>query len=73
MVARAGDRSFLLAVFETEERSLEDAWSRLHSASASLRLNIGASVFRAEAPVPLEELLDQAQRELAPLAAAARR
>jgi len=73
LLARIGERTFAVAVFETEDRNLEDAWTRLKGASASLRLNIGASVFRPDSPVLLEELLDQAQRELAPVAAAARR
>ncbi|HXP83095.1 MAG TPA: diguanylate cyclase [Bryobacteraceae bacterium] len=73
LLARIGERGFALAVFETEDRSLEEAWTRLHGAAASLRLNLGAAVFRPDSPVPLEELLEQAQRELAPVAVAARR
>ena len=73
LAARIGERSFGLAVFETGDRTLEDAWSRLNAASASLRLNIGAAVFRPESPAPLEELIEQAGRELAPMAIAARR
>jgi PleD family two-component response regulator len=73
LLARIGERAFAVAVFEAEDRNLEDAWTRLNGASASLRLNVGAAVFRPDSPVPLEELLEQAQRELAPVAAAARR
>jgi PleD family two-component response regulator len=78
LVARLEERGFAFAVFETEDRTLEDAWARLKGASASLKLNIGASVFRPESPLTLEELLAQAEHtldnpQLAPTAAAARR
>jgi PleD family two-component response regulator len=78
LVARLGERGFALAVFETEDRTLEDAWVRLKDASASLKLNLGASVFRPESPLTLDELLEQAvhtldKPQLAPAAAAARR
>lgn len=72
LLARVGERSFAMAIFETEDQALEDAWTRLNCASASSRLNIGASVFRPESPLPLEDLLQQAESELAPVAAAAR-
>jgi PleD family two-component response regulator len=73
LLARIGERAFAVAVFEGEDRNLEDTWTRLHGASSALRVNVGAAVFRPDSPVPLEELLEQAQRELAPVAAAARR
>ena len=72
LVARVTETEFAIAIFETEERSLEDAWSCLRGAASSLRLRIGASVFRPDAPQPLDELLEKARPELAPLAAVAR-
>jgi DNA-binding NarL/FixJ family response regulator len=73
LLARIGERGFAWAVFETGDRTLENAWARLNGASAALRLNVGAAVFRPESPLSLEELLEQAERELAPVAVAARR
>jgi two-component system, cell cycle response regulator len=73
LLARIGERTFGVAVFEAQDRNLEAAWMRLNRASAELRLWIGAAVFRPELPAALEELLEQASSEVAPIAAAARR
>jgi len=73
LVARIGGRRFGIAVHETEQQSWEEAWDRLKTASTGMPLTIGAAVFDPNLPATLEDLLEEAERELAPVAVAARR
>jgi len=66
LVARIGDRRFGIAIFETDIESLEQAWSRIHSAADAHRIAIGAAIFDANRPATLDSLLEQASLDLSP-------
>ena len=73
LLARIGDSQFALAIFDTEIETVEAAWARIHSAAATQRIVIGASIFDSDHPASLEALLAQATRDLAPHAFVMRR
>jgi GGDEF domain-containing protein len=78
LVARIGERRFAFALYEdavceTKHRTWGAAWDRLEAAAAGMHLTLGAAEFDPARPVSLEDLLQQAERELAPIAVAARR
>ena len=70
MLARIGQTRFAMTIFDTDSESVEEAWARMHSAAASRRIRIGAAVFDSERSLPIDILLDQAARDLAPAALA---
>lgn len=72
LVARLGDGYFGIAILETNAESLESAWARFHQGAESHRIRVGAAIFRPEAPVSFDTLLEQATADLAPVALAAR-
>lgn len=71
LTARLDEGTFAISVFETERESVEEAWARLHSATAMRRVALGAAVFDPRRPVSLERLLGQAAGDLLPKAATA--
>lgn len=73
LIARIGEDRFGVIVCETGPLNWGAAWTRLQTASAAAHLTIGAAEFDPEQPATLDTLLEQAERELAPVAAAARR
>jgi PleD family two-component response regulator len=73
LIARIGEDQFGVVVCETDPLSWDAAWARLQTTSAAAHVTIGAAEFDPERPVTLEALLEQAERELAPVAVAARR
>ena len=72
VVARVGDFRFGLGVFDTAGETVEAAWSRLHTAARENRIAIGAAIFDAAHPAPLEMLMEQAELDLTPQAMAVR-
>ena len=68
MLARIGYTRFAMTIFDTDAESVEEAWARMHAAAAGHRIRIGAAVFDADRPLPIDALLDQAARDLAPSA-----
>jgi diguanylate cyclase (GGDEF)-like protein len=72
LVARIGAGQFSLTIFETTAESAEEAWARLHSATAVHSISLGAAVFDPERPLSLDALLECASLDLAPKALASR-
>lgn len=70
MLARIGQTRFAMTIFDTEAESVEEAWARMHSAAAGHRIRIGAAIFDLDRPLPIDVLLEQAARDLAPTALA---
>jgi diguanylate cyclase (GGDEF)-like protein len=70
VIARIGETSFGISIFETDLESLEEAGARLHYFAATHRMQVGAAIFAADRPASLEVLLQQAALELAPAALA---
>jgi PleD family two-component response regulator len=73
LLGRIEETRFGLASFDTELESVEEIWARIHASAASHRILIGAAIFDADRPAPLEALLDQAVLDLTPSALAMRR
>jgi PleD family two-component response regulator len=73
LTARLNDSTLAISIFETERETVEEAWARLHAATAQRRVTLGAAVFDPLHPLPLERLIDQAFRDLTPRAAQAGR
>jgi CheY-like chemotaxis protein len=71
LVARVGLAHLALSILESDKESAEEIWARLHQAAATARLALGAAVYDPQRPVPLEQLLAQAARDLRPVTAAA--
>jgi GGDEF domain-containing protein len=72
VVARVGDFRFGLGVFDAAGESVEAAWSRIHTSARESRIAIGAAIFDAGRPLPLEMLMKQAELDLTPKAMAVR-
>jgi len=72
LLARIGDLRFGLGIFDSSTESLEAAWSRIHSAAREDHIAIGAAIFDARHPAPLELLIEQAELDLTPKAMAMR-
>ena len=70
MLARIGHARFAMTIFDTDAESVEEAWARLHAAAAGHRIRIGAAIFDSDRPLPIDALLEQAARDLAPSALA---
>ncbi len=71
ILARIGHARFAMTIFDTDAESVEEAWARMHAAAAGHRIRIGAAIFDADRPLPIDALLEQAARDLAPSALAA--
>jgi PleD family two-component response regulator len=70
LVARVGRDHLALSVLETAELRAEQIWERLHAATTARGLRLGAAVFDPERPLALDQLLEQAARDLRHSAAA---
>jgi PleD family two-component response regulator len=66
LLGRASDTRLGLVVFDMPVESVEAAWSRIRSAGADHRIDIGAAIFDADHPAGLDSLFDQAIRDLIP-------
>jgi diguanylate cyclase (GGDEF)-like protein len=73
LLARFDGGRFALSVFETDIESAEEAWARMHTATAEHKIVLGAAIYDPARPVSLEGLLEQAALDLAPRALATRR
>lgn len=72
LLARVGDLRFGLGIFDTPAESVESAWTRIHSTGQENRITIGAAMFDFAHPASLEALIEQAEMDLTPKAAAVR-
>ena len=70
LLARIETTRFGMTVFDTEAESVEGAWARMYAALLQHRILIGAAVFSNDQPATLDELLEQAARDLYPNALA---
>jgi len=70
LVARVGLMHLALSVLDSEQESVEEIWARLHSAAADSKISLGVAVFDPERPMGLDRLLELAERDLQPPAAA---
>ena len=70
LLARIGSRRFAIAVFDTEQETVEEAWMRIRVAAAESRIEVGVSIFDRSRPLSLEAMLEQAARDLVPTMAA---
>jgi diguanylate cyclase (GGDEF)-like protein len=73
VLGRIGATRFGLTVFDTDRESVEEVWARIYGSAAGHRILIGAAIFDADRPAPLEVLLDLAAMDLAPGALTMRR
>lgn len=73
LLARIAETRFGMAVFDTGNESVEEAWARIHAAAFNYRMVVGAAIFEADRPASLDALLNQAALDLAPHALAMRR
>ena len=72
VVARLGATRFVMSVFDSAAEPLEAAWWRIHTSAAQNRIAVGAAIYDAEHPSPLEMLVERAERDLTPRAMAVR-
>lgn len=68
VVARLGECRFAISVFDSGSESVEAAWSRIHTSAEESRIVIGAAIYEAAHPSPLEMLIERAERDLTPKA-----
>jgi len=72
MIARLGECRFAMSVFDSASEPVEAAWSRIHTSAQESRIAIGAAIYDAAHPSPLEMLIERAERDLTPKAMAVR-
>lgn len=70
LVARVGRDHLGLSLLETSQVSAEQLWRRLHETGSQRGMVLGAAVFDPDRPLALDQLLEQAARDLRPCAAA---
>lgn len=66
LVARVGLMHLAVSVLDSEKEPAEEVLARLNEAAGKAQLSIGSAVFDPEKPVPLDDLLEQAARDLRP-------
>lgn len=66
LVARVGLMHLAISVLDSEKESAQDVLARLNDAAAKAQVSLGAAVFDPQKPVALDDLLDQAARDLHP-------
>jgi CheY-like chemotaxis protein len=64
LIARVGLMHLAVSVLDSEKESAEDVLARLSEAAAKSQISLGAAVFDPQRPVPLDDLLEQAARDL---------
>ncbi len=70
-LARIGTRRFAITIFDSEPETLEEAWMRIRTAASKHRLDVGVSIFDRSRALTLEAMLEQAEKDLAPVPRAA--
>jgi len=70
LVARIGEDRFGIAVFETDQESVENACERFRGCFGARALRAGSAVFNPYQPATLDALLELAERNLAATAVA---
>lgn len=66
LLARIETTRFGMAVFDTEQESVEEAWARIHSALLQHGIQAGSAIFSTDHPATLDALVAQAVTDLAP-------
>lgn len=66
LVARVGLMHLAVSVLDSEKDPAEDVLARLNEAAGNAQISLGAAVFDPAKPVALDDLLEQAARDLHP-------
>ncbi len=70
LLARVGLVHLAISVLDSDKESAEEIFARLQESADKYRIALGAAVYDPHRPMDLEHLLEQAARDLHPMAAA---